>query len=84
MNLIDSDHSPPADREIILNIDNYLDAGTRRKSRRMMNEENIRRTKETNRLRVQEETERQVMEEEERLIFKEVIRRLQKRKDMKL
>ena len=84
MNLIDSDNSPPAEREIILNIDNYLDAGTRRKSRRMMNEENIRRTKETNRLRVQEETERQVMEEEERLIFKEVIRRLQKRKDMKL
>lgn len=84
MNLIESDNPEPVEREIILNMDNYLDAGTRRKSRRMMNEESVRRIKETNRSRVQDETERQLMEEEERLIFKEVLRRIQKRKDMKL
>jgi hypothetical protein len=74
----------PVEREIILNTDNYVDAGTRRKSRRMINEESIRRKKETNRTKVQEETERQLREEEERIIFNEVMRRIQKRKDMKL
>lgn len=82
---METDYPVPVEREILLNIDNYVDAlGTRRKSRRMLNEESIIRIKESNRSKIKEETDRQLMEEEERLIFKEVLRRIQKRKDMKL
>jgi hypothetical protein len=72
------------ERRVHINIDNFTGAGTRRKSRRLVNEECMRKLKESNRWKIKEENERQLREEEERLIFVEVLRRIQKRDDLKM
>ena len=72
------------ERRVNINIDNFTGAGTRRKSRRLVNEECMRKLKESNRWKIKEENERQLREEEERLIFVEVLRRIQKRDDLKM
>lgn len=72
------------ERRVNINIDNFTGAGTRRKSRRLVNEECMRKLKESNRWKIKEENERQRREEEERLIFVEVLRRIQKRDDLKM
>lgn len=75
---------PVERRDVILNIDNFTDFGTRRKSQKIINEEKCRKIKETNAWKIQDENERQRLEEEERIIFVEVIRRLQKRHELML
>jgi hypothetical protein len=81
---LSDDDAVNEERRVHINIDNFTGAGTRRKSRRLVNEECMRKLKESNRWKIKEENERQLREEEERLIFVEVLRRIQKRDDLKM
>lgn len=78
------DDGTNGERRVNLNVDNFNGAGTRRKSRRIVNEECVRKLKESNRWKIKEENDRQLREEEERIIFVEVLRRIQKRDDLKM
>lgn len=78
------DDGTNGERRVNLNVDNFNGAGSRRKSRRIVNEECVRKLKESNRWKIKEENDRQLREEEERIIFVEVLRRIQKRDDLKM